>query len=244
MNKYTLLIILSLFSSLQARVVVSPLTTDKADLVDLYRRADKQRDLMHDLLSSSSNDDLRKLSVVELKKTIDDLDTYKERFIAIQNDKQAWGVEEKEHLLLVQELIRQLTTARREYDQRVKSSNAFRRVAIPVGSGIGIAALVKLADLILDLQLDNTTVLACGLVTSGVVGGVTFRDEISEGFGAVRDTVSQAWHNESWEDTATVLAALAGAAATGTILWKSYDLFMRNRPKKVGIEEMLDTLKT
>lgn len=238
MKKYTLLTILFACFAVFPGLAESPLVSKQSQLVQLYRRADKQRDLMHKLLSSDDVN-LQNLSIAEIKKTVSDLDAYKEEFIRLQGDGRQWGEAEKDHLNLIQELIRQLTKARREYEARVTSSDTMKKIGISMGSGLGVAALVKIADAIFDLQLDNTTVIACGLVTSGVVGGVSFREEISEGLGAVKDTVSHAWSNESAQDTATVLAALAGAAATGTILWKSYDLFMSNRPKQVGLEELV-----
>ena len=142
----------------------SPLFDCKSELIHLLRRADQQRDWMNELIDKKEVD-LSQLSLSQIKETVKKLEVYKERLMQAKDSGTYFGADEKRYLLLVQELIRQLTNAHLSYEKRMKTSYSVKKIAVPVGAAVavtgGLLLLGTFVPDIVDVDITTAFVWSC-----------------------------------------------------------------------------------
>lgn len=208
----------------------------KSELVPLFHQADQQSEWMKALLDKK-NVDLSELSLDQIKKTIGQLSTYKEKLMEYQQKSESWGQTEQRYLMLVQELIRQLTNARIAFEKRVSVGKSVKKVAIPVGAAVAVTGGLILLDLFTPLDIDLSTAVLCGVATGAAVGLVTYKGDVIKGLEALRESVKSVWRGSTWRFAGKAALSVAGAAAAGVMLWNKRDaiagtLGFAGKPKK------------
>lgn len=210
-----------------AAVVSAPLIArtpyQHAELVDDLRRADQEREWVHSLLENSSVD-AHSFSIGQIKATLSKLESHQEALMQAQDSGRAFGEQERRYLLLVQELTRQLTNARIAYEDRIKTSDSVKRVAIPLGVGAAVAGGLLVVNMIADIGLDVSTALLSGAAAGAAAGVITYRGEVSQAASDLKDMVADVFHDrQSLKDVGTVAASVAGAAALSGLFWHQRD---------------------
>lgn len=216
--------------------VENKLDVCKTELVSLFHLADQQSEWMKALLEKK-NVDLSDLSLDQIKNTIQKLSTYKEKLLSYRQTSESWGQTEQGYLMLVQELIRQLTNARISFEKRVSTSKSVKKIAVPVGAAVAVTGGLILLDLFTPLDIDLSTAVLCGMATGAAVGLVTYKGDVIKGLQALRESVKSVWRGSTWRSTGKVAMSVAGAAAAGAMLWNKREaiagtLGLGGKPKK------------
>ena len=143
------------------------------ELVELFRTADYQRELVRALLDNVEVKQ-SECSVEQVTETIKKLEKYRELFIGLKNKRGTLTEQENRCLALTQELIRQLTNARLAYEQKIKSNASVKKIALSAGAaGVVFGGLVLLKT-INAIDISVTTIVACSVAAGCVTGAVTY----------------------------------------------------------------------
>lgn len=193
------------------------------ELFDDLRRADKEREWVHSLLKNHDVE-ARSFSIDQIKATLEKLVNHQEALMQAQDSGRHFGEKERRYLLLVQELIRQLTNARIAYEDHIKTSESVKRAAVPLGVGAAVAGGLLVVDMIADIGLDVSTALLSGAAAGAAAGVITYRGEVSQAATDLKDMVADVFSDrQSLRDVGTVAASVAGAAALSGLVWHQRD---------------------